>query len=607
MIKKTSILLTVLILCSTVLANRELERAEVLQIFETLTSQPKKTWIPSGTIEAMHEEYRTPRITDTNEIDRRIAEEVQAYLADPNKLELTDELQTMRLEAIPFNVRYSLSNEYTMSSNVIVKFDGNRFHWEINIDSRTDTIKPTADLAGNFLTREFDLNCNQKRVFAWNGRKYTTYFRPVNHAIITDAPGRVNGPLTAGIIPWGYGRYSYANLSRVNSTAVEIESDGQTEIQIAVTDGDRQETFILDPVDMYVLKHYSAYLGSTLLVVHIYDNYQSIAGNWCPGNILIEKYDTTETLHKLMTRDIWNFTSVSGDTPEPAGFDVTYETDAFIEDFSLGGGPLQYRYPNPELPPLSRIDTDELMMQRFMIASAGSEYAQNCATASLKYVCDRLGLPQSLKNLGCLVNGRRKSTTLLQMQQFAQSLGLNTFPLKTDIETLKGLSDYQVIVYLPQRNHFVVLADVDAEFIRIIDLDNNRFYYRQSPGCFESAWDGTALIVANEPIELKGQFTKIDNEGLGKIVGAAGCNEQCNTSCSNSNEIPCPPPFGILCGGKHYVYYLRTCCGTATSGNCSENSMVYKRSESCISDPNSFDVSCIGNGDWTSYTMQACG
>ncbi len=603
MIKKTSILLTVLILCSTALANRELERAEILQIFETLTSQPKKTWITSGTIEAMHEEYRTPRITDTNEIDRRIAEEVQAYLADPNKLELTDELQAMRLEAIPFNVRYRLSNEYTMSSNVIVKFDGNRFYWETNIGSRTDTVKPPADLAGNFLTQEFDLNCNQKRVFAWNGRKYTTYFRPVNHAIITDTPGRVNGPLTAGIIPWGYGRYSYANLSTADLTAVEIESGGQTEIQIIVTDGDRQETFTLYPAKNYALKHYSAYLGSTLLVVHIYDNYQSIAGNWCPGNILIEKYDTTETLHKLMTRDIWNFTSVSGDTPEPASFDVTYENDAFIEDFSLGGEPLQYRYPKPELPPLSRVDTDKLMMQRFMIASADSKYTQNCAIASLKYVCDRLGLPQSLRNLSHLVNSRQKSTTLLQMQQFAQNLGLNTFAINTDIKTLRNLSDYQVIVYLPQQNHFVVLADVDAEFIRLIDLDKNRFYYRQSLGCFESAWEGTALIVANEPIELKGQFAKIDKSVLQRIVGTG---EQCNTPCSNPWDLPCLK-IGSVCGGRHYVYYSRTCCGCAPSGSCSETSMVYKRSEPCIDDPDIFDVSCIGNGDWTSYTMQACG
>jgi hypothetical protein len=602
MTKKTSILLIVLILCSTALANRQLERAEILQIFETITSQPKKTWIPSGTIEAMHEEHRTGRITDTNEIDRRIAEEVQAYLADPNKLELTDELQTMRLEAIPFNVRYRLSNEHTMSSNVIVKFDGNRFYWEINVDSRTDSVKPTTDLAGNFLTQEFDLNCNQKRVFAWNGQKYATYFRPVNHAIITDTPSGVNGPMTVGIIPWGYGRYSYANLSIADSNAVETNSGGQTEIQIIVTDGDRQETFILDPAKNYALKCYSVCAGSTLFLLHIYDNYQSIAGNWCPGNILIEKYDMTKNPQKLMTRDIWNFTLVSGDTPEPASFDVTYETDAFIEDFSLGGEPLQYRYPNPELPPLSRVDTDELMMQRFMIASAGSKYAQNCATASLKYVCDRLGLSQSLKNLGRLVNSRQKSTTLLQIQQFAQGLGLNSFALKTDIETLKRLSDYQVIVYLPQRNHFVVLAGVDSEFIRLIDMDNNRFYYRQSLDCFESAWDGTALIVANEPVELKGQFAKIDKSVLQRIVGSG---EQCNTLCSSSGESNCQP-VGDLCGGTHDIYYSRFCCGCAPSGSCSETSMVYKRSEPCIEDPDSPDISCIGNGDWTSYAMQAC-
>ena len=39
-------------------ADRQLGRAEILQIFQKLTSQPRKTWIPAGTIEATHEEYR---------------------------------------------------------------------------------------------------------------------------------------------------------------------------------------------------------------------------------------------------------------------------------------------------------------------------------------------------------------------------------------------------------------------------------------------------------------------------------------------------------------------------------------------------------------------
>jgi hypothetical protein len=109
----------------------------------------------------------------------------------------------MKLDATPFNVRHELSNEYTMNSTEQVKFDGKRFYWEINVDSRSDSVKPGRDLAGNHMTQQFDLETNKRRIFAWDGEKYTTYFLPGNNAIVKEGdngPHSVNGPLTAGII-----------------------------------------------------------------------------------------------------------------------------------------------------------------------------------------------------------------------------------------------------------------------------------------------------------------------------------------------------------------------------------------------------------------------
>ncbi|MHC4529384.1 MAG: hypothetical protein ACYS29_16035 [Planctomycetota bacterium] len=134
MISRIIASMTILVLCSNTYANRVLDQTEIVKIFETLTSQPKKTWNPSGTIRARHEEYRAAATMDTKEIDEAINDEIQAYLDDPNKLESTEERQRMKLEAIPFNVRYRLSNEYTMTSEVIVRYDGDRFYWEIDID-----------------------------------------------------------------------------------------------------------------------------------------------------------------------------------------------------------------------------------------------------------------------------------------------------------------------------------------------------------------------------------------------------------------------------------------------------------------------------------------
>lgn len=203
-------ILSLLSLSGIALGDRQLERAEILRILQNLTSQPRKTWIPAGTIEAKREEYKAPKTKDLTEISARISEEIQEYQSNPNKQEQTENLQKMKLDATPFNVRYGLLNEYTMNSNVVVKFDGDRFYWEINVNSRTDSVKPGPDLEGNFMTDHFDLDFNTRRIFAWDGQKYTTYCLPGNFAMVdsTDSvPRGVNGPLTAGLIPWGYGYY----------------------------------------------------------------------------------------------------------------------------------------------------------------------------------------------------------------------------------------------------------------------------------------------------------------------------------------------------------------------------------------------------------------
>lgn len=179
-------------------------RAEILTIFATLTDQPTKTWIPTGTIRAAHEEYRAPETTDSGKINSQIQKEIQEYQSSKNKRALNEELQKMTLDAIPFNVRYRMSNEYTMNSTFIVEYDGNRFNWEINVKSRTDSVRPGSNLTKNYMTNEFNLKWNGKREFTWDGSKYTMYSRSANYSMVDttgSVPHIVNGPLTAGIVP----------------------------------------------------------------------------------------------------------------------------------------------------------------------------------------------------------------------------------------------------------------------------------------------------------------------------------------------------------------------------------------------------------------------
>ncbi|MHC4186073.1 MAG: hypothetical protein ACYSR4_09095, partial [Planctomycetota bacterium] len=139
--------------CSSAFADRQLDRTEIIQTFQTLTNQPRRTWMPaSGTIQARH-------------------------------------------------IAYEASTGYTTDSSVTVRYDGNRFYWEISLNSRTKEPAPEPNPPDETSVDDFDPMWNKKRVFAWDGDRYTMYFRPGNNAIVTegfsDIPVAVNGPLTA--------------------------------------------------------------------------------------------------------------------------------------------------------------------------------------------------------------------------------------------------------------------------------------------------------------------------------------------------------------------------------------------------------------------------
>ncbi len=127
-------------------ADRTLSSAETSEILTKLTDQGRDTWVPAGTIEATHQEYVAAQVTDPAVISAEVQKAVNSYQPNPA---WTEEMQKMALDAIPFNVRYKLGNEYTMSSNVTLKYDGASFYWEINVTGRQDSVTKDASLAGN--------------------------------------------------------------------------------------------------------------------------------------------------------------------------------------------------------------------------------------------------------------------------------------------------------------------------------------------------------------------------------------------------------------------------------------------------------------------------
>ena len=559
-------ILAILQWTSTVsLADRLLDRSETLGILRTLTDAPYKTWISAGTLVARHEEYK-------------------AAIKD-------SDLTTPKL----------ISNEYRMTTDVTVRFSGEKFYWQINVISRNES-PADANIAGSDSARQFDLNANTNRVFAWDSQQYTTYFRPINAATVKDAAKLatrpvVNGPLTAGFIPWGYGHYAYEELTKASITA--IEDTNQLQLTLTSANGE-QKVFVIDPDKRYAVLSHVIKKADSSITVNTYGNFLQVGHRWVPMTIMIEQYNNAITAQNLMASDLWNFTSIDSSMPAEDSFKVDFETDALVEYHTpLAAKTLIYRY----LKTSAGVDTDVLLIEKLAYDNSGP-IIQNCATVAAKYAAAKLGKNTSDQQLAQLVQGSAKQTSLYALKQYTQSLGLYCRAVKTDLQTLKSLSNCQVILHIPGKNHYVVLGTVDDAHVRIIDLTNRKFFEQYKASEFELEWNsGTALLISNQPIVLPATSTDLDNTALEAIVGAAGF--ACNKLIQNYEVFLCSQPISGLCSGLYNEYFERFGCDRAETGTCPMSMLPRLQRTTCIDDP--YDPSaCTITGEWTTYYIRAC-
>ncbi len=593
--KITVWMIVVAFLAGTGRADRTLEQTEISLILQSLTDRPMKTWISSGTISATHDQYRAPKTTDSAEVNERVDQAIQEHEKEAENSALSEEILQMKLDAIQFNVWYKWSNECTMNSNETVKYDGSRFYWEIDVSSRTDSIRPGSELEGNFMTNEFDMADNGSRAFVWDGSTYTLYSASNNCAFVDAAgelPRAVNGPLTAGIIPWGYGQYTYSNLASLESSGVEKQLNGQTEIHLTLNKSNGTRLlFVLDADNDYaVISHSNEGLYST--VSKQYGDYQSVDGVLVPGTIEIDKYDAAT--NRLLSRDSWYITSISTAALSTGDFTVDYEAGAQIEYSSTLDQTATYCY-SP------RLDTQRLLAERLSYAASQDKKAQNCATSALGYAAQLLGRNISRSQLAGLVDRQNGRTSLGAMKEFVNSQDLFCRAVRTDIRTLQSLTDCQAILHIPHKNHFVLLGDIDNEHIWTIDLAGRRFCSRADVAHFGMDWtDGTALLVSDKPIE--GSLNDIDHSTVQNITGGSGYT--CTELLQEEYYEDCEYLDG-LCWNWYIYEPERWGCEQAESGMCIEDQKLFRATCPCIEDPDD-PTACQVNGDWDFKYDLAC-
>jgi hypothetical protein len=584
---------TVASLCLSVVASGQqaLSSTEIQQIVQQVTSQPRKTWITAGTIVATHQEHGAAKTTNETSIGAEISKAVQEYLNSASKVEKTDELQKMKLDAIPFNVRYRLSNEHAMNSTVTVKYDNGRFYWEINVNSRQDSVKPNAALAGNYMTEQFDLGWNQRRIFTWDGQEYTNYSVSGQQATV-DAAGKlphvVTGPLTAGLIPWGYDRFAKASLDAAQVSAGK-NANGTIDMTIRWADG-TSASLTLDSAKAYAVTGATLTDGAGATVSYTCAKYQQVAGAWVPYSITVERRNSNSK-NRMPTSEQWNFSSVSAVAPAPTSFHVPLAANTLVQYGSpVAAAPALYVHSNT-------VDTRGLLAQRLAIAASEGLQQQNCATVAVQEAAAELGkvIPDSA--LARLV-GTDGRTSMYDMKRLAQSQGLFCRAVRTDLATLQSLQGVKAILHIPGKDHFVVLSEIDDRDVSLIDLSSNKFYYRQSIDFFPMDWsEGTALLLSDRPISSQG--SELSDAALAGLVGGAGY--ACNRLLQDYLTMYCDSGY-FGCDGTVIVYYQRWGCGTAPNGSCGNQPMTRT-----IESPCDLTIGeCTISGEWFYSYIMAC-
>jgi hypothetical protein len=556
-------LILIFLLAAPALADEALDKAAALAIVERLTSEARDTWVPAGAILARHQEYRAAQTTDAAAISKEIERQLADYKKDPRP-EVTPELQKLRIEAIPFNVRYWMSNEYTMESSVVVRYDGTRFYWEINVESRTDSVTVPSELRGNYMTEQFNLDWNQKRVFAYDGQNYSTFTGPVGHAMVSAGVGMmaspyVNSPLTAGIVAWGKGSLTYENLSQAKIAAASVSRDGTTQIEMTVERANGSVLrFVLDPTKDYAVTSCSLpYQGGTVVQDRFFSGYRQIGGGWVPTTVLIEQRDAFT--NRLLGFDKWDLTVVDDTVPGPEAFGIEYDADTIVQYNSPVAGAATFNYSN-------LVDTDRLLAERLTYVATKAGKPRNCATAALEYAAGRLGKSVADSTLTRLVRADGQ-TTLYDLKQAARNIGLHGRAVTTDIATLRERTDCVAILHLPRENHFVVLDCADDRYAWLVDLSSSRFYFRKNVDLLPMDWsDGVVLLLSDRPIE--GTLRDIRANARASIWGAAD-GWSCTKLIQEFYYIPCIVTSDD-CTGYFRGYYERYGCEPSDTGTCPE-------------------------------------
>lgn len=552
-------LLFVVLLVTGAVADRLMDPNETESLLTQLTETPRQYWLSQGMIQAQHLEY------------------------------------------------YGYENKIRQASETIYH-DGSRVRMDVILADEQSTEATLAGSAAHQINQDFKLN--KSRIFIWDGQKHVQYYKSADYAIVSmnqQTTPDLCGPLTAGIVPWGHGDFSYLVLMSHSPKVHEQYSNGQQHYVLTYTNTatmpEMNVTFVLDPSKANAVLSYSIE-NDLALLRQTYEDYLLVDGQWVPSKVLIERFDKRSGTPKLLSYEDWQFDVIDAVTPAEELFSIQYKNGTTVE-LHPASGIKTFLYEASD-----RIDTSTVLADKIGLLSENQK-SVNCATAAIEHVGKRFSKELNLRDMTGMISEDTQKTSLYDMKKTFEGAGLECMAVTTDLETLGKIDNCAIILHLGISNHYVIVDHFDPDGAWIIDLTNRQFIFKQKIDTLMQEWNsGTALLVSDAPITppLDSTFQYLEADEMTHILGGDFGSYSCTDLLQTEEQIMCSDPIGnIICYGAYYAFSERYGCEqNDDGGTCVGKKMVAYVYTPCSNKTTSQSGICTHTADSTSRFMRAC-
>lgn len=97
--------------------------------------------------------------------------------------------------------------------------------------------------------------------------------------------------------------------------------------------------------------------------------------------------------------------------------------------------------------------------------------------------------------------------SLGELQALAQDYGLHTLGVRTSLENLRRRPERFACIAHVQGGHFVNIADVDDEYVYVVDPPHEQKYRHE---VFNLFWEGDALLLAPDPLTVEASLPPLN-------------------------------------------------------------------------------------------------